>query len=372
MKQFYYLFLLVTGFAFSQIPSGYYSTATGTGTALKTQLFNIINNNTNSSSTANYGDLWTLYNETSFKDFYYDNDGTIVDLYTEIPTGTDTYTFTPITKQCGNYTSEGDCYNREHVIPKSYFGGSDVYPMYSDAHFVLPSDGYVNGKHNNYAYGVVGAATYTSSNGTKLGSSLNSGYSAGFSGIVFEPIDEFKGDIARAYFYFATCYQNQLATFKSNFSASEVSVMFDGTSFPAFDSTFLNILLTWNNLDPVSQYEINKNNAVYAFQGNRNPYIDHPEYVTQIWSNPLTTNDASIADFNIYPNPAKENTLYITASNTQHILQVEIFNILGASVSKQQLSNKAKEINISQLNKGIYLVKFTSKNGSLTKKLVRQ
>ena len=242
MKQFYILFLLISVLSFGQ-PTGYYNSATGVGATLKTQLYNIINNNTNSSSTANYGDLWTLYSSASFVDYYYDNDGTIIDLYTEIPTGTDTYTFTPIIKQCGNYNSEGDCYNREHVIPKSYFGGENTYPMYSDAHFVIPSDGYVNGKHNNYAYGMVGSASYTSSNGSKLGSSLNSGYSAGYIGTVFEPINEFKGDIARAYFYFATCYQDQLNTFYNNFSSSEVSVMFNGTTYPAFSSTFLNILL---------------------------------------------------------------------------------------------------------------------------------
>lgn len=368
MKHIYFLFLFISTFSFAQ-PAGYYNTATGTGATLKTQLHNIINNNFNSSSTSNYGDLWTLYDDTAFKDHYYDNDGTLVDLYTEIPSGSDTYTFTTITDQCGNYSGEGDCYNREHVIPKSYFGGSDVYPMYSDANFVFPSDGYVNGKHSNYPYGVVGSASYTSSNGSKLGNSLNSGYSAGYSGTVFEPIDEFKGDVARAYFYFATRYEDQLSDFYTNYSSSEVSVMFDGTTMPAFSPTFLNILLTWNELDPVSQYEIDKNNAVYTFQGNRNPFIDHNEYVTKIWGSALSTNDFAPIKFKMYPNPVKDNFVYV--SSTQD-LDVIIYNVLGKTIEKKHVSPNNNKIDVSNLSKGIYLIKLTSDQGSITKKLIKQ
>lgn len=370
MKHIYLLFsLFITSTLFAQIPSGYYNSATGAGATLKTQLYNIINNNINSSSTANYDDLWTLYDQNAFKDHYYDNDGTLIDLYTEIPSSSDTYTFTTITNQCGNYNSEGDCYNREHVIPKSYFGGDNAYPMYSDAHFVLPSDGYVNGKHSNYPYGVVGSAAYTSTNGTQLGNSLNSGYSAGFSGTVFEPIDEFKGDVARAYFYFVTCYQDQLNTFYTNFSASQVSAMFDGTTFPAFNSTFLNILLTWNAMDPVSTYEIEKNNATYQFQGNRNPYIDHNQYVADIWGSALSTNDFTDSDFKIYPNPVSKNYFNI---KTNQSLKVEIFDILGKSILKTQVDSNNSKIDINRLTKGIYLVKLISDKGSVTKKLIKQ
>lgn len=371
MKHFYsFIFLFISTIAFAQIPSGYYDSATGTGYSLKTQLYNIINNNTNSASTSNYGDLWTLYDQTEFKDHYDDNDGTLVDLYTEIPSASDIYTFTTITDQCGNYNAEGDCYNREHVIPKSYFGGKNVYPMYSDAHFVFPSDGYINGQHASYPYGVVGSAISTSSNGTKLGSSLNSGYSAGYSGTVFEPIDEFKGDVARAYFYFVTRYEDQLSTFYSDYSASsEASVMFDGTTFPSLSSTFLNILLTWNNLDPVSQYEIDKNNATYTFQGNRNPFIDHPEYVANIWGTPLSTEAFLSLEVKLYPNPITGNFVYI---KTNENITVQVFDILGKYILKKQLNSNNNKIDVSQLRQGMYLIKLVSDTGNITKKLIKQ
>jgi chitodextrinase len=150
--------------------------------------------------------------------------------------------------------------------------------MRNDAHFVVATDGKVNGMRSNYPHGMVGTPTYTSQNGSKLGPALNSGYSAGYSGTVFEPIDEFKGDIARMYFYFATRYENVINTWGVAYD------MFDGSTDKVFTEPFLTILMTWNTQDPVSQHEIDRNNAIYARQGNRNPFIDHPEYVAQIWS----------------------------------------------------------------------------------------
>jgi len=271
------LFLGITASSlFAQIPTGYYTTATGTGYTLKTQLYNIINDHTD----LGYTGLWTTY-QTSDRDYFYENDGTVLDLYSENPTGTDPYNFTIISDQCGTYAVEGDCYNREHMIPQSIF--NEAAPMVSDAHFITPTDGKVNGYRSNYPHGMVGTATYTSKNGSKLGAALNSGYSAGYSGTVFEPIDAFKGDIARMYFYFATRYENVITTWGVPYA------MFNGTSNQVFAQPFLTILLTWNTLDPVSASEIVRNNAVYARQNNRNPFIDHPEYVNLIWSTSTDT-----------------------------------------------------------------------------------
>ncbi|EJF99843.1 endonuclease I [Flavobacterium sp. F52] len=256
---------MFTAIGFAQIPSGYYSTATGTGYTLKTQLYNIIKSHTDNG----YAGLYTTY-QTSDVDNFYENDGTILDMYSENPSGTDPYTYTTgTTQRCGNYSVEGDCYNREHIIPQSVF--SEQSPMVSDAHFITPTDGKVNGIRSNYPHGNVSSATYTSQNGSKLGSSAVSCYS----GTVFEPINDFKGDIARMYFYFATRYENTIAGYSY--------AMFNGTSNQVFTTAFLNLLLTWHAQDPVSAREIARNNAVYARQNNRNPFIDHPEYVNQIW-----------------------------------------------------------------------------------------
>ncbi|MEP7092641.1 MAG: endonuclease [Flavobacterium sp.] len=259
------LALLFSVFSFSQIPSGYYNTATGTGYTLKTQLYNIIKGHTDNG----YAGLYTTY-QTSDVDNFYENDGTVLDMYSENPSGTDPYNYsTGSTQRCGSYSVEGDCYNREHIIPQSVF--NEQSPMVADAHFITPTDGKVNGMRSNYPHGTVNTATYTSQNGSKLGSSAVSGYS----GTVFEPINAFKGDIARMYFYFATRYENTVAGYSY--------AMFDGSANKVFTTAFLNILLAWNAQDPVSAREIARNNAVYARQGNRNPYIDHPEYVSQIW-----------------------------------------------------------------------------------------
>ncbi|WP_166925739.1 endonuclease [Flavobacterium poyangense] len=268
-----FLLLIFTIAGFAQIPSGYYNTATGTGYTLKTQLYNIIKGHTDNG----YAGLYTTY-QTSDVDNFYENDGTVLDMYSENPSGTDPYNYsTGTTKRCGNYSVEGDCYNREHIIPQSVF--NEQSPMVSDAHFITPTDGKVNGMRSNYPHGTVSSATYTSKNGGKLGSSSVSGYT----GTVFEPINDFKGDIARMYFYFATRYENTVAGY--NYA------MFDGSSNKVFTTAFLNTLLAWNAQDPVSAREITRNNAIYARQNNRNPYIDHPEYVNQIWGGTAPSGD---------------------------------------------------------------------------------
>ncbi|NVO10715.1 MAG: endonuclease [Bacteroidales bacterium] len=281
---------------FAQIPTGYYSTATGTGYTLKTQLYNIIKGQTD----LGYNGLWTTY-QTSDRDYFYENDGTVLDMYSENPTGPDAYNFTVGTGQCGTYSVEGDCYNREHIIPQSIFNSNS--PMVADAHFITPTDGKVNGMRSNYPHGMVGTATYTSKNGSKLGSALNSGYSAGYTGTVFEPINEFKGDIARMYFYFATRYENVITTWGTSYA------MFNGTTNQVFTTTFLNILLAWNALDPVSPSEIARNNAIYARQNNRNPFIDHPEYVNMIWGGSSSDTQAPTAPTNLAASNVASTTL---------------------------------------------------------------
>ncbi|WP_281240121.1 endonuclease [Flavobacterium praedii] len=274
MKKIYsLLFLLSFAIGIAQIPSGYYTTATGTGYTLKTQLYNIIKGHTDNG----YAGLYTTYQSSDIDNFY-ENDGTILDMYSEKPSATDPYNYTSgSTQRCGTYSTEGDCYNREHIIPQSVFNSAT--PMVSDAHFITPTDGKVNGQRSNYPHGTVATATWTSLNGSKLGSSSVSGYT----GTVFEPINEFKGDIARMYFYFATRYENTVSGYSY--------AMFNGTSNQVFTTAFLNLLLTWNAQDPVSAREIARNNAIYTKQNNRNPYIDHPEYVQAIWGGTTPVSD---------------------------------------------------------------------------------
>jgi endonuclease I len=380
-----FLFCSVIGLA--QIPAGYYSTAIGSGYTLKTQLKNIIDNNTNSTGTASYSDMWTLFTTSAFRDNYYENDGSLLDIYSEVPnisgntTFNDSYSFTSSSQQCGSSTpsAEGVCYNREHTIPQSVF--SSAYPFYSDAHFVLPTDNRVNGWRDNYPFGKVVttsavAATNTTvsnadnipvymTNQSRLGQNTNTGYTTGYSGVVYEPLDEFKGDIARAMLYFATRYEDQIPSWSY--------VMFNGTSNQVFTNTFLNIMLTWHNIDPVSSYEIAKNNAVYLFQGNRNPFIDNPAYVCQIYTAQCTALSSDSFAFesgiSIYPNPAINNE--ITISSETELKSIVLYNINGQII--QEIKNPTRVDNsykLNNLSNGFYLVQLASENAVATKKVI--
>lgn len=269
------LFSVFAGLAHAQAPAGYYNSANGlSGAALKTELSSII---INGHVDKGYSGLWTAYKTTDI-DKDYENDGSILDIYSEKPVGTDPYNYTPGANQCGTYSTEGNCYNREHIVPQSLFNQAS--PMVADIHFIRATDGKVNGMRSNYPFGKVGSASFTSQNGSKLGTSVSSGYS----GTVFEPIDEFKGDVARMIFYFVTRYQSKLSSFSSG-------NMLGSSTFPGLQTWELNVLLAWHNQDPVSQAEIKRNNASYTFQGNRNPFIDNPNYVNLIWGSQQPSGD---------------------------------------------------------------------------------
>ena len=255
--------------------SAYYASAEGlTGYALKSALHDIIDGHSNQG----YSAIWGFY-EQSELDNYYENDGTILDIYSERPNSSDPYTFVRGNDQCGNYSGEGSCYNREHSLPRSWFGGS-VEPMNSDVHHIFATDGYVNSKRSSYPYGEVGSASWTSNNGSKLGAAVSG---LGYTGTVFEPIDEFKGDVARAYFYMATRYQDVVSAWQNN--SSNADAVLNGSSDQVFEAWQLAMLKQWHNQDPVSQKELDRNNAAEAHQGNRNPFVDYPEFVEVIWGN---------------------------------------------------------------------------------------
>ena len=354
-KQFTIFFLFYLSVTYGQIPSGYYDSAQGlTGYQLKTALKNIITNGHNSHS---YSDLYNAY-ETTDTDNYYENDGTVLDMYSENPNGTDPYNYNHHQNNCGTYQHEGDCYNREHLMPQSIFNSG--MPMKSDAHFVVPSDGKVNGMRSSYPFGEVNNPTWTSQNGSKLGHNTVYGYS----GTVFEPIDEFKGDIARMLFYVATRYEDQIPNWNN-------SDMLDGSGDQVFSDWFLNVLLDWATQDPVSQREIDRNNAVYNYQGNRNPFIDHPEWVNAIWDP-----DSSVANINnkiqikIYPVPVQtgQEKLHLIFHNLV-INNITMYDVAGQQI-KVKLEQNQKSLSIGQLHKGVYFIYVETDKGNLLKPLI--
>ena len=373
MKKNYIIAFLITSFiGWAQIPAGYYDTATGSTYTLKTNLKKIIDDTNDGLASEHlsvdqgYAGLYTTYQTSDVKP-----NGRVWDMYSDCD-----FIFGTVASggQQDNGTNPGgECvlFNREHTVPQSYFGNS-VQPMYSDAHFVIPSDKVVNATRDDFPFGKVGTATYTSGNGSKRGNNLNSGYSAGYSLTVFEPIDQYKGDIARLMFYFVTRYEDQLSNFYSA-SSSTSKVMFDGTTGKSFSDTFLNIFITWHLNDPVSQKEIDRNNAIYARQNNRNPYIDHPEYVCQIWPTQCAalSSDSFVLEntVSIYPNPASNNEFSI--SSEIELKSIVLYNINGQII--QEIKNPTRvdaSYKVSNLQTGFYLVQMTSENGSATKKVI--
>lgn len=240
----------------------YYKDADGKkGRSLKTALCGIIGRNYNEQS---YSALWTAFRTTDIKP----GSNKIYDIYSN---ATD-YTYG--VDQAGNYSKEGDNYNREHTFPKSWFGGK-IFPMFTDLFHIMPSDSYVNNKRSNYPFGANNGEKYSSKNEySKLGRCTTTGYS----GIVFEPNDEYKGDMARNYFYMATRYENEIAGWTKDGGA-----ILAQDSYKPYKDWQMNMLIEWAKNDPVSPKEIARNEAVYAIQQNRNPFIDYPGLEEYIW-----------------------------------------------------------------------------------------
>ncbi|MBU4693757.1 endonuclease [Mycoplasma zalophidermidis] len=219
-------------------------------------------------STGEYGDLHRTYRD-AFVDKYYEKDGSLLDMYEEIPNGNDKYTYS-FNNNGSTAAGEGGGWNCEHIIAQSWFGKES--PMRNDAHHVWPTDIHVNGKHSNYPYGNVKSG-WTSINGTKVGTGVDGGY-------VTEVINEFKGDVARAILYFYLTYNDRNITQKG-----VASRLFDSSNNNKIKAHFLNELLEWNDRDSITQFDLDRNNGIYKHQRNRNPFIDYPELVDVVFRN---------------------------------------------------------------------------------------
>ena len=163
--------------------------------------------------------------------------------------------------------------NIEHSLPKSWWGGDKNY-AYCDLHHLNPSDQNANSRKSNYPLAELESVTWDNGvaavgKATINGSSMNA----------FEPCDEYKGDFARTYMYMFTCYQN--LTYKTTY------MNYESSAYPTLKPWAVELLLKWNEQDPVSEKEIARNNAVYAVQGNRNPYIDYPQLAEYVWGDSI-------------------------------------------------------------------------------------
>ncbi len=334
--------------ALAQAPDNYYSTAQDKyGEDLMEALHNIIKDHTVLSYTPG---IWNAFYETDVR-----SDGKVWDMYSSCD-----FTFGNDQDSGSGGSAECQFYNREHSFPKSWF--NDDSPMYTDLFHIYATDKKVNNVRSNYPYGEVDNASYTSSNGSKLGTSSISGYN----GTVFEPTDEYKGDFARTYFYMATRYYDQM------YSWSESNGMTNGTRHPAYNEWVVEMLLRWHENDPVSDKEINRNNAIFDnYQHNRNPFIDHPEFANWIWDEQASWVDTEAnQSLNLYPNPASK-TISITTTLKGEV-NIVFFTTLGGEVkrvSKEVLGNKL-DVSINDIPNGAYIVRVISGNVSETGQLI--
>lgn len=247
-------------------------------------------------------------------------------------------------------------WNREHTYPRSRGGfnsidlddiadGKNVFwnttadslrHGNSDAHALRAADGPENSSRGNQHYG-----QYNGPSGT---------------------LGKFKGDVARSVFYMAIRYNNLAIV--NGFPVSTVGELGD-----------LATLLDWHRNDPPDDFELNRNNIVYTWQFNRNPFIDYPDLVEYIWGNQvgnawdpsLSINEVSDLNIRLYPNPVKDK-LYISGIANETL--VEVFSVDGRKLSEVVINSDTSLT--FNLNNGIYLLKMFSEGKTITKKIVVQ
>jgi len=337
-------------FSFAQIPTNYYSKAIGKQSAeLKTALFEIIKPH----KSLDYGGLNYTFRTTDWHP-----DGYFWDMYSNIK------------------RSNWSGLNREHSMPKSWFGVAygeeNLQPIGCDIHNLFPSDMTANEAKSNNALGIVGATVYFSNGVVKVGKSAYTGYS----GTVFEPANEYKGDFARGYMYMVTCYEDYANTWQSTGTSS----MLQRNTYPVFNSYATKLLLEWHRADPVSSKEINRNNAVYKLQNNRNPFVDHPllaeylwgKFVGEIWDG---TGDEPETDSPlIYKFNASDKTVFVQLKQPDKAFYIintlsGVLKMTGQLNSESIIQLKSESLHTSVEN-GVYVLSVYAGGFRKTVKLI--
>ncbi|MBO6251646.1 MAG: endonuclease [Muribaculaceae bacterium] len=244
--------VVAVGTTWAAIPTGYYNSLSNkSGQALKNAIQDLVYNHT----VVPYSSLWNYFPKT---DYRIDNPQRVWDMYSD-----KAYYFRGSSSVSGM--------NKEHSFPKSWWGGGDDTPAYTDLNHLYPSDGDANMAKSNWPLGEVSSTTFD--NGvTRVGTPVNG--QGGGAGTVFEPADEYKGDFARTYFYMASCYQNLKWKY---------TYMVNNATWLTLNQWSIALLVRWAREDPVSEKERVRNDAVYTIQNNRNPFIDFPELFEYIW-----------------------------------------------------------------------------------------
>lgn len=239
----------------------YYTSIDGTkgGAALKTALYNLIKNHQQISYGSGTSSTWGAFYTT---DAVIENgQRRVLDMYSNEK------------RYFGSKGSAVSGMNIEHSVAKSWWGGGKN-NAYCDLHHLNPSDQNANSRKSNYPLGELTSVSWD--NGVTFVGKANID---GSSQNAYEPCDEYKGDFARTFMYMFTCYQD--LTWEYTW------MNYENSTYPTLKPWAVELLLKWHKQDPVSEKEVNRNNAVYAVQGNRNPYIDYPQLADYVWGDSI-------------------------------------------------------------------------------------
>lgn len=239
----------------------YYTSIDGTkgGASLKTALYNLIKNHKQISYGSGTSSTWGAFYTT---DAVIENgQRRVLDMYSNEK------------RYFGSKGSAVSGMNIEHSVAKSWWGGTKN-NAYCDLHHLNPSDQNANSRKSNYPLGELTSVSWD--NGVTFVGKANID---GSSQNAYEPCDEYKGDFARTFMYMFTCYQN--LTWEYTW------MNYENSTYPTLKPWAVELLLKWHKQDPVSEKEVNRNNAVYAVQGNRNPYIDYPQLADYVWGDSI-------------------------------------------------------------------------------------
>lgn len=299
----------------AQIPDGYYDDAIGlTGDELKSALHNIIDDHDEYS----YNALRDYILKESDEDP--NNPSNVILIHSGISRSKNEF---------GGNLGE---WNREHVWAKSHGDFGNDPPAGTDAHHIRPSDVQINGTRGNLDF----------DNG---GSPVNNCPGCNVDGDSFEPRDGAKGDVARMIFYMAVRYEGGLGE-------PDLEVVDQVNTYPNPEHGKLSSLLDWHILDPVDDFEMNRNEVVYGYQQNRNPFIDHPEFAEDIWGNPTLVNSTFDLTISCFPNPFSNQVIVEHASGIS--LRFSIINVNGAVIKSGNMESGKTTIDISSSSPGLY------------------
>lgn len=320
---------------YKNIPSGL------SGKALKDTLYGLIKNNTK----FNYSDLWTILKNS---DEDPKNPNNIIGIYSGLS----------ISKEPQTY------WNREHVWSKSHGNFGTEIGAGTDAHHLRPENPSVNSLKSNLDF---------DNGGIPVPGAPNCKYDNDS----WEPRDEVKGDIARMIFYMSVRYKGE-----NNEPYLEIVNYIPSSPNNEPFYSKLNTLLQWNLQDKPDDYEINRNNVIYSFQKNRNPFIDYPEWVTAIWGNPSSVNKKKelANEYSLsqnYPNPFNPETTISYSIPKNEYVTLKIYDLLGKEIATlvdeyKQAGKYNFQFSIRnyQLSSGVYFYQLRASTYSETKKII--